>query len=313
MVLVAIIAAAIMLMGCAIVALCLHDLKIGEVTTGSGEILDSDGNVVLEREMTEDVISLHGFINSPTYLAHQEWFEFYEEYSENHVITEEENFYVPPEEYEAYTAYNQELQDKIDEIAGKYDLKLLGVFAPFQRSERQVFYDAIGVDSLLVPGSTATIEQESGYFYEGGNFKVEFHMEMLDQENNWPYPMFNSIYYSRKDYFDDAYLNVGDIEFWDQWTYTTSSGMDVLIASYEYGAIVFCDKEDSIIYVRIENNYQTGYDQETDSYETHIIMTREQLEQVVDQIDFSIEVESVDMELAKAKLEKFSNVDNTGN
>ena len=126
----AIIGLMILLMGCAVYVLGLQNLKIGEKTT-YGEILDSKGNVLVNRELTGDVISLHGLINSPTYLAHQEWFEFYEEYYANHVITEEENFFVRPEAYEAYSGYNQELIDKVDEISQKYNLKLLGAFAPF--------------------------------------------------------------------------------------------------------------------------------------------------------------------------------------
>ena len=76
-VLVAIISAAILLMGCAVVIFGLQDLIIGVTSTyGYGEILDSEGNALVEKELMADVISLHGFINSPTYLAHQEWFEF---------------------------------------------------------------------------------------------------------------------------------------------------------------------------------------------------------------------------------------------
>lgn len=306
LVIAAVIGLMVFLMGCAVIAFSLQDLKIGERTT-KGDIQDSQGNVLIASEVPQDVISLHGFINSPTYLAHQEWFEFYEEYSQNHVITKEENYYIPPEKYDAYNAYNQELQDKIDEIAAKYDLKLLGAIGVFQLYESKIFHEATGVDSLLVSESAAEIVQESGYFYEGGNFKVEFCMQMPDEEGNWPYQMWNTFYYSRKDYFDDISLNVGDMEFWDQWTYTTGAGIDVLIANSEFGTIVFCEKEDSIIYVNIVSRYLT-YNSETDSYETSSLMSKEQLEKVVDQIDFGIEVESVNFDLAREQLEEYRNM-----
>ena len=306
MVLVAIIAAAIMLMGSAVVVMSLRDVKIGEITT-KGDILDSQGNVLIASEVPQDYISLHGFINSPTYLAHQEWHEFYKEYSQNHVITKEENDYIPPEKYDAYNAYNQELQDKIEEIAAKYGLKLLGAMGLFQRYENEIFHEATGVDSLLASENAATITSESGYFYEGGNFKVEFCMEMPDEEGNWPYQMWNTFYYSRKDCFDDTGLNIGSIEFWDQWMYTTSEGIDVLVANSEFGTVVLCDKEDSIIYVNIESRYLT-YNSVTNSYDTSILMSKEQLEKVVDQIDFSIEVESVNFALAREQLEEYQNL-----
>lgn len=303
LVIAAIIALMVLMMGCAIIAMSLQDLKIGEWTSHGG-IQDSEGNVLIDKDEPLDMISIHGYVNSPVYRAHQEWFEFYEEYSQNHVISKEENYYIPPEKYDAYMAYNQELQYKIDEIAEKYDLKLLGAIGVFQLYENAIFHEATGVDSLLVSENVATIKRESGYFYEGGNFKVEFLMEMVDQENDWPYPMYNTFYYSRKDCFDDIALNIGSVEFWDQWMYTTSEGIDVLIANSESGSIVFCDKEDAVIYVNIESRHLT-YNSATNSYETSSLMSKEQLEKVVDQIDFGIEVESVNFDLAREQLEEY--------
>lgn len=312
LVIAAIIGMMVMLMGCAVVIMGLHDLKIGEITT-YGEIFDSEGNVPVEKELTGNVISLHGFTNSPTYFAHQDWFAFYDEYQENHEITEEENFYVPPEEYEAYTAYNQELQDKIDEIARKYDLKLLGAFAPFQRWERSVFYEATGLDTLLKSDSVAEIDEESGYFYQGGNFKVDFHMTMPDSNDYWPYVMLNTMYYSKADYFDTVYSVIWNEEEWDQWNYTTSSDTDLLIAKAKsgYGAKVYHNRDDALIYVNIDTSYENA-DGEI------IFMTKRQLEQIAEQFDYTLNVEEVDIDLAKAELERFNNVavqepDSTGN
>ena len=303
LVIAAIISLMILLMGCAVYILGLQDLKIGEMTT-YGEILDSEWNVLVERKLTGDVLSLHGLINSPTYLAHQEWFEFEKEYSKNHEITEEENFYVPPEAYEAYTAYNQELQDKIDEIAKKYGLKLLGAFAPFQRWESPVFYEATGLDTLLKSNSVAEIEEESGYFYQGGNFKVDFHMTMPDSNDYWPYVMLNTMYYSKADYFDTVYSVIWNTEEWDQWNYTTSSNAVLLIAKAKsgYGAKVYHNRDDALIYVNIDTSYETA------GGET-IFMTKRQLEQIAEQFDYSLSVEEVDMNLAKAELERFSDLE----
>lgn len=290
----------ILLMGCAVYVLGLQGLKIGEMST-YGEVPGPDGNMVVEQEMTVDVISLHGFVDSPTYLAHQEWFEFYEEYDANHVITEEENFFVQPEAYEAYSVYNQELIDKVDEIAEKYGLKLLGTFAPFQQSERQIFYEATGVKSLLKPDSNAIIEGEDGYFYAGGNFKVEFHMTMPDNGNNWPYDMLNSIYYSKADYFDTVHFVIWNWDDWDQWNYTTSSGAELLItkAKSGYGAELFYNREDALICVSIDGFYEDANGNVT-------FMTKHQLEQIAEQFDYEMKVESVDMELAKEKLSRFN-------
>lgn len=298
----AIIALMVMMMGCAVIALSLQEMKIGEISS-RGQILDSDGNAVKETKMAvQDVISLHGFYGSPTYLAHQEWYQFKEEYEDRHIITEEEDAFVRPEAYEAYSVYNQELMDKVDEIAEKYDLKLLGAFAPFQKWERKVFYEALGLESLLVPESTAAVEQESGYFYEAGNFKVEFTMMMNGEGDQWPHRMYSAMYYSKTDCFDTVHFVIDNSEDWNQWNYITSTGAEVLLAQEKsgYGACMFCFREDALIYVGLDG-YHQGDDGET------TFMTDKQLEQVADQIDFSIQVSEVDMELAREKLEKFQN------
>lgn len=299
MVIAAIIVVMITLMGCAILALSLKEMKIGE-TSYHGEILDSEGNLLKGPEIMIDVISLHGFEGSPTYEAHQEWYQFREEYDSNHVITEEENTYVPPEAYEAYSVYNQELIDKVDEIVQKYGLKLLGTFAPFQRHEREVFYEATGIESLLNAESAAIVEKESGYFYEGGNFKVEFNMTMNGEDGQWPYRMLNSVYYSKSDYFDVVHFVISDPEDWKQWNYIASDGTEVLIAHAEsgYGAMIFSILEDAIIRIGIDGYYQNDDGETT-------FMTDKQLEQIADQFDYSIKVETVDMEYAKENLERF--------
>lgn len=297
----AIIVAMVMLMGCTLILFRMQDMKIGEYIT-RGEILDSEGKVLVKKENIKDVYSLHGIMNSPTFLAHQEWFAFYEDYSQNHVITEEEDDFVEPEEYEAYEAYNQELMDKIDEIAGKYNLNLLGAVAPFQQWENEVFYEATGIDSVLMPDSTATIEKESGYFYEAGNFKMEFLMKMPEAGSKWSYEMMNTIYYSKQDNFDTVEFSIGDPQDWEEWNYTTSSGMDILIARSKTGdgIKVFCVREDAIIYVDI-NDLRENWELNVSD------MTKRQLELLAEQFDYSMKVESVDMDIAREKLGRFKN------
>lgn len=300
----AIVSLMLLLMGCAILVMSLQDVKIGNLSA-SFEILDSEGNVLMEKDAPQDIISLHGLKDSPAYLAHQEWFEFQETYDPDLKILLSSEEFDAPDAYDAYNPYTQEMVDKIDEIVAKYDLNLLGPFAVFQRWEYKTFQECLNIESLVVSEEKATVTDMSGYFYEAGNFKVEFNMEMQDKERSWPHLMLNSIYYSRKDNFDDVTMNVGNIEWWDQWNYTTSSGYQVMIASSQFGAIVICDKEDSVIKVSIDNTFETDWDNVTGDYATTITMTREQLEEVADQIDFGIEVESVNMALAREQLEQF--------
>jgi len=303
----AIIAAMVFLMGCGVAwYLSLQQMQIA--TTAGTQYIDTHGELVISDDAGRSVITVHGTAGSPAFLAAQEWYLFTENYDVDGSKYEaaQENPMEIPEAYEAYSIYNQEMKDKADEIVRTYDLNLLGAFAPFQRSERKVFYEATGIDSLLRPGAAAAIEKESGYFYEAGNFNVEFHMKMTGS-NPWPYDMLNSIYYSKPDNFDRVYFVADSTEKWEQWAYTTSGGAEVLIAvnSTGYGAKAICCREDAMIYVSIENYFVTDWSAEEIGPENTVFMTREQLEQVVDQIDFSLAVESVDMTLAKEKLSRF--------
>ena len=303
----AIIVAMVFMMGCGVAwYLSLQQMQIA--TTAGTQYIDAHGELQISDDAGRSVITVHGTAGSPAFLAAQEWYLFTENYDVDGTKYEEAQEYPLeiPEAYEAYSIYNQEMKDKVDEIVGKYDLNLLGAFAPFQRSERRVFHEATGIDSLLRPGSTATIDKESGYFYEAGNFKVEFNMKMTGS-NQWPYTMLNSIYYSKPNNFDRVYFVADSTEKWEQWAYTTSSGEEVLIAvnATGYGAKAICCREDAMIYVSIENYFVTDWSAEEIGPENTVFMSREQLENVVDQIDFSLAVDSVDIALAKEKLSRF--------
>lgn len=304
MVIAALIGLMIFLMGCAIVVMSLQDFKIGERTSGYGEILDSEGNVIKETKLVQEILSLHGYADSPVYLAHQEWFEFYEEYRANHEMTKEENFFIPPEQYQAYFVFNQEMIDKVDEIAEKYNLKLLGAVADFQHGEGEIFRQAVGINSYLKTNSVATIGRESGYFYQEGNFKVEFDLTMPDEEQFWAHPVYGSIYYSKSDNFDTVSFFINDPENIEQWNYVTNAGDELLIINCESKgyALVYCIRSDAVIYVRFVTAHPTPDDPDT-------TMTTRQIEQIAEQFDYSLSVETVDMDLAKERLKQFKNVE----
>ena len=126
-------------------------------------------------------------------------------------------------------------------------------------------------------------------------------MTMPDAGDYWPHDMLNTVYYSKADYFDTIFFVVWDRENWDQWNYTTSSGTELLIVREKsgYSARIFCTREDALIYVGIDGSHE-------DSNGNVTFMTKQQLNQVAEQFDYEIKVESVDMELAKEKLSRFN-------
>lgn len=289
----AIVAVMLVLVGCVFVYVFqMQDLKIGEDT--NTKYYNGKHEKIEPTDVNRTVITLHGIEGSATYLAAQEWYTFREEYDKR-PYEERLALDVVPEAYIAYNAYTQELIDKVDEICKKYKLKTLGPSVTIQQWESKLFKDYLGFESVLEKGCSAALLSLSGYCYEGGNFKAEFLMRMAKEDGQWPYKMLNSMYYSKPDYFDDVYAFVEDIEHCEQWEYTTKSGNKVLIVveADGYGAKVICNRNDALIYVTIENYYNKQYSYETNSYGETEFMTRKQLEQVVDQIDFSLTVPGV--------------------
>lgn len=293
----AVIALMVLLMGCAVIALSLQEMKIGEFVT-RGEILDSEGNVVKESEISKkDVISLQGHGNSPNILAAKEWYEFYESYDvDGQLIGDAEAAgYVAPKEYDAYFVFNQTMQDKVDEIAEKYGLKLAGEDAMIQSWENEIFFDALGLAGLHNADAEAEVEYYSGYFFACGNFKFDFDISLKGTDADWPYEILTSMRYADKEYLDTVILTIEDISSTEQWAYKTAAGSDVLIAMDEEHARIFCDREDAFISVLFDTAYV---------YDSGEIkqMTKADVEAVADVIDFNVKPQKPDMEIVNQKL-----------
>lgn len=287
----AVIAMTTLLVGCGIAyVLKMQNLKVGdwEMTT---PVFDENMEFQGYEPMTQQMLTLAGLKGSPNYQASKEWFDFTSSYDPNYTIENSLRGNMPeyPDCYDAYGPYTQDMVDKIDEIAAKYDLKLLGPSAKIHSYKR--FYREMGMDSILNPGSKATIDIFSAGGYEGGSWGLyAFFMQMPEEDGNWPYQMLNSLYFNKKDCFNTMLASVGDTGDWREWNYTTKAGHKVLMLTSpsDYGWI-FCDRGDAMISVRVENSHNGGYDEESESWVDSVHMTNRQFEQVADAIDFSMQ------------------------
>ena len=296
LIIVAVIVAMVMLMGCAVIVMNLQDLVIGE-RTSRGEILDSEGNVVVETEVVRNVISLQGIKESPNQLAAQEWFEFEESYDvDGQKIGEAEAAgYVAPREYDAYFVYDQTMQDKVDEIAQKYGLKLAGAGAMAQTYQNDILFDALGFENLHHEDASVEVEYLGGYFYACGNFNMEFFLTLTGDEGQWPHEILANMRYNGKEYLDTVFASIANIEDVEQWNYTTANGTDILIIMSKDHARFFCDREDAFL----TSSFRTDY--ESDSGEIEY-MSKRDVELVADTLDFDVVPKQPDMETVEQKL-----------
>ena len=298
LVIAAIISLMIFLMGCAVVVMTLQDLKIGEFTYSNGDILDSDGNVLKESYITKDVISLQGMKDTPNQLAAQEWLEFENAYDvDGQLIGDAEAAgYVAPREYDAYFVYDQTMQDKVDEIAQKYGLKLAGMRALVQEYQNDIFFDVLGFKNLHREEARVDVEYRSGYFYECGNFNLEFHLT-LTEEGQWPHEIPMNMRFNGKEYLDTVFTSIANMETVEQWEYTTAGGTDILIIMGDGFARFFCDREDAFL----TSGFGTDYENENGEIQ---YMSKSDVEAVADALDFGIVPQKPDMDAVTAALEK---------
>lgn len=290
------IAAALLLVGCGIVyALRLQDMSIGKGTYT--QRFDDKGKAIDPVEKSLDIITPYGRSGDAIQQALKEWYEFQESYDQDHALmTNEPDIPSIPNQYEyTYSCYTQEMVDKVNEIAAKYDLKLLDEWIPFQRYQSDIFLEETGIQSLLLPDSGAQITGMAGMLYPPYNFSMEFN---LVTENAGT--LMTSYGYARKDYFPRAFPGGMDIDAYEQWDHTTPGGTKLLLALSSKGqGEIIAEQENAMIMISIDGNRATSHTNYPDASE---VMTKAELESIADQFDYSVQPKEVDRAVVEEKL-----------
>lgn len=290
------IAAALLLVGCGIVyALRLQDMSIGKASYT--QRFDDKGKAIDPVEKSLDIITPYGRSGDAIQQALKEWYEFQESYDpDGALLTNEPDIPGIPNQYEyTYSCYTQEMVDKVNEIAAKYDLKLLDEWIPFQRYQSDIFLEETGIQSLLLPDSGAQITGMAGMLYPPYNFSMEFN---LVTENAGT--LMTSYGYARKDYFPRAFPGGMDIDAYEQWDHTTPGGTKLLLALSGKGqGEIIAEQENAMIMISIDGNRATSHTNYPDASE---VMTKAELESIADQFDYSIQPKEVDRAVVEEKL-----------
>lgn len=251
----AMVALMVLLMGCAVLLLHLEDLRIGEETYTDNMRYAEDGSKIPATEKVKQFISIVGAEGSKNHLAMQEWMDFKKSYDPDGSLRREAGGFEKPARYNNYVdVYTQEMLDKIDEICQKYDLKLEGDAAIFQQGVADLFAQVTGIPSVVNENSDMQVEFGGARVTECGNFNASYQAVLKNPETCQEYS-FNLIYdYRDKAYFSSAYLIIEDAEAVQQWNETLPDGTEVLIASDKGGdAYILCDREDAFVNVTIRN------------------------------------------------------------
>ena len=290
------IAAALLLVGCGIVyALRLQDMSIGKATYT--QRFDDKGKAIDPVEKSLDIITPYGRSGDAIQQALKEWYEFQESYDPDYLLaTNEPDIPDIPNQYEyTYSCYTQEMVDKVNEIAAKYDLKLLKEWIPFQRYQSDIFLEETGIRSLLRQDSDAQITGMAGMLYLPYNFSMDF--ELVTENAG---KLMTSYGYARKDYFPSAFAGGMDIDAYEQWDHTTPGGTKLLLALNSKGkGEIIAEQENAMIMISIDGNRSLSHSRYPDASE---VMTKAELESIADQFDYSVQPKEVDRAVVEEKL-----------
>lgn len=283
----AVIAMALLLVGCAVVyVLRLQDMKMDEEIITQEEWHGPAGEYVPATEWVSSILSLQGFNGSPEQQAMKEWLDFQEQYDQDGTLLDANNFNESgvPEQYNlTYGCYTFEMMDKLNEILDKYSLKPLGAMMYFDRWESPLLNRALQMGSLCRPGYET--DSMAGYFFPEGSFHAEFHQTLEGEQDS----RIVTFTYAKNHYLYPYYWSVKDLELWDQWHYTTADGTDVLLAAYDNALIIICDCGDGFIHIATENPAPyLPYDAAAEP------MTRQEAEKIADSFNFSIRPQPCD-------------------
>jgi len=290
------IALMVLLVGCAVVyALRLQDMSIGQETYT--QIFDEEGKYLDEPvEKTRDILTIYGHSGDPIQQALTEWFEFLNTYDPDGILMDNAPAHEEiPNQYEyTYSCYTQAMVDKVDEIAAKYDLRLLDEWVPFQQYQSDIFFEETGIDSFLHMDTDAELSNVAGMWYPPYNFDMDFKLSNDFLNTN----IWGTIVYAHKDYFPRAFPGGMDLSMFEQWDHTAPDGTSLLLALSNKGnAYVIAETENAMLILSFDGNFSGSSYPQADE-----IITKEQLEAIADLFDYSIEPKSVDRDIVESRL-----------
>lgn len=254
----------------------LSDLVMKTVDTGSSISIPVSSDYVVTPS-PQTLIALQGYPDSDEYKATQEWNAFLSGYDTDHAILNQvgngSNEYT--EKYPLYYVYSKDMADKLEEIVAKYGLKLHTTRTIVQTHEE--LYGNAGVGNFITRQDIGGVNKMlGGYVYNDGTFQYDGEA-VLAAGTTIGYQFGNYV----KDTFSDTYLNIGDASKYQEWQYTTQTGVSVSLALGESKAVVILDLPNSFVVINVLDGTAKNAASGTDG------ITKADLEKFADLFDYS--------------------------
>lgn len=257
----AIVALMILLMGCAWAVFHMEDLKIAQESFWDNPRYLADGTKLPAAEKSVQVLSVQGIAGSKTYQAAKDWYE-----SRNALG-------------DSVSTDSKEYMDLMETVCARYGLKPAGKAVLVLEQAQEVIPEWLGFSDILKADAPADIRYCGGRFYECGNFNLDYYITLAKEI--WE-PEFRINYnYANKAYLDTLFAQVREPESAEQWNYTTKDNFFLLIVKTGEEVYLFCDREDAFLTVSF-----CSYEEHWDGTKTE--MSREVIQNIAECVDFGI-------------------------
>ena len=272
----AVIALALLLVGCAAV----YVLKMEHVKISSGtdqrDYSLVDG-VYVKDPHTVDTTSMAGLKGSNAYKACADFYAYETELRASASASGD------------WAGYDDAINAKAQELAEQYGLKPEGQPLTFRTTRN--LCNALGVERFVRNSQDVSIDVDQGFCRDSGNFFVLLRFAFPEDQGYEVTYTSGALYWNRQDTFSREYFTLEDRGDWVERNYTTSAGNTVLILtspSQERGYII-CDRGDALMTVWLDVNPELLSEDAGVVSAEYQHMTEKQLNMVADALDFAIQ------------------------
>ena len=274
----AVIALALLLVGCAAV----YVLKMEHVKISSGtdqrDYSLVDGVYVKDPHTVDTTtLSMAGLKGSNAYKACADFYAYETELRASASASGD------------WTGYDDAINAKAQELAEQYGLKPEGQPLTFRTTRN--LCNALGVERFVRNSQDVSIDVDQGFCRDSWNFFVLLRFAFPEDQGYEVTYTSGALYWNRQDTFSRDYFTLEDSGDWVERNYTTSAGNTVLILtspSQERGYII-CDRGDALVTVWLDVNPELLSEDAGVVSAEYLHMTDAQLNMVADALDFAIQ------------------------
>ncbi|MBQ6796668.1 MAG: hypothetical protein IJP10_01510 [Clostridia bacterium] len=205
-------------------------------------------------------MSLSGFTDSKEYKAAAEWKAFADSYDPDGSILaqaiQEGSDAELDEKYDHYPVYTQEMADKIDEIAAKYGLTLHGSLKDMALED----WNTVVGKFVITDYDHEEFSDDAyssilgGYMYDNGTFRYDGIFNATAGRLSVDYQFSRTA----KGVFDPVFLNIGDIEDYQEQVITTDSGISLVAAISGYKSVLITEFESCFVAINVMGGTDMG-------------------------------------------------------